>query len=102
MFMYHGYTNWAIGCALSPGISGDNAHTKCCVAHVSGPTFWSRSNGLGFQSLSPLQGRHGGLHDSRFWALYGATPTLKSNLRHFQHRSYIRIDMKESINACTN
>ena len=64
-------------------VSQEIMHIHGCVTHVSGRTFWARSNGIGFESLRPLQGRHGGLHNSRFWTRRGATPTLKS-LRHFQ------------------
>ena len=53
-------------------------HIQGCVTHVYGPTFWARYNGIGFETLIPLQGRPGGLHDLRFWGLRGAKPTLKS------------------------
>ena len=43
-------------------------HKQCCNSHVYRPTFWARSNGQVFESLRPLQVRHGGLHVSRFRA----------------------------------
>ena len=56
------------------------------------PTFWARSNGYEFESLRPLQGRHGGLHVSRFQARHGATPTLKPYVKHFQSSAIINKD----------
>ena len=51
-----------------PLLSQEIMQIQGCVTHVSGPTFWARSNGIGFESLRRLQGHHGGQHDSRFWA----------------------------------
>ena len=67
-----------------PLVSQEMMHIKGCVSHFAVPTLWVRSSGKGFESLRPLQGRHEGLHDSRFWARRVASPHLKSNLRHFK------------------
>ena len=71
-----------VGIFLPKIVSQDVMHIHGCVTHVSGRTFWARSNGIGFEFLRPLQGDSYRLHNSRFWARRGATPILNSNF-HF-------------------